>query len=142
MKVIVGNKCQLKLIFFFFVLFWQNLLKMIFPVDKAKISHFCVCPWLLLTVLNFSAQGPTDTRVISLLVQVAETIMGNWAIIWAFGEYSKNYQTSSVDLPIHLAILKHFLSFCELFYKRRVLEHFSLTYLSLKCIFYLVFVTY
>ena len=31
--------------------------------SKTEKSHFCVRPWLLLTILNFSARRPTDTRV-------------------------------------------------------------------------------
>ena len=30
---------------------------------ETQKSHFCVRPWLLLTILNFLERGPTDTTV-------------------------------------------------------------------------------
>ena len=36
--------------------------KLVLPTGTQKL-HFCVRPWLLLTILNFSEWGPTDTTV-------------------------------------------------------------------------------
>ena len=36
--------------------------KLVLPTETQKL-HFCVRPWSLLTVFNFSEQGPTDTAV-------------------------------------------------------------------------------
>ena len=37
--------------------------KLVLPIETQK-SHFCMRPWSLLTTLNFSKQGPTDTTVL------------------------------------------------------------------------------
>ena len=36
---------------------------LVLQTEKQKF-HFCVRPWLLLTILNFSERGPTDTMVL------------------------------------------------------------------------------
>ena len=40
---------------------WWSV-KLILPTETQK-SHFYVRPWSLLTILNFSKRGPTDTTV-------------------------------------------------------------------------------
>ena len=42
---------------------WSVIL--VLPTERQK-SHFCVCPWSLLTILNLSEQGPTDTMVFNV----------------------------------------------------------------------------
>ena len=54
------TKFQLKLTIF---IFWTKFSQKWYFLTKAKKSHFSVCPWLLLTILNFPAREPTDTTV-------------------------------------------------------------------------------
>ena len=60
MKIIVGTKFQLKLTILIFKTEFEQ--KGYFWSETEKL-HLCVCPWLLLTILNFSAREPTDTTV-------------------------------------------------------------------------------
>ena len=48
--------------------------KIVLQTELQK-SPFCVRPWSLLTILNFSERGPTDNSIVmSLLLLVPETI--------------------------------------------------------------------
>ena len=71
-RISLGTKFQLKLtiLIFFFVclfVFYQICPKIEFPVKNRKIAYgrwsLLTIPWSLLTILNFSARGPTDTTV-------------------------------------------------------------------------------
>ena len=62
-RISLGTKCQLKLII---LIFWTKFAeKGYFPFGMVKL-HLCMRPWLLLTVLNFSTQGLTNTSPFSL----------------------------------------------------------------------------
>ena len=60
MKMIVGTKFQLKLTI---LIFWTKFIEKGFFRSEGEKSPLCVRPWLLLTMLNFCARGPTDTTV-------------------------------------------------------------------------------
>ena len=60
MKLIVGTKFHLKLTI---LIFWVKFAQKGYFWSKTEKSQLCVRPWSLLTMLNFSARGPTDTTV-------------------------------------------------------------------------------
>ena len=53
-----GTKFQLKLTI---LIFWTKFRQKGYFRSNTEKPHFCECPWSLLTILNFSVQGPTDT---------------------------------------------------------------------------------
>ena len=50
---------------------WWSV-EFVLPPETQK-SHFCVPPWSLLTILNFSERGPTDTTVFNLSTPSSRT---------------------------------------------------------------------
>ena len=60
MNTIAISKFQLRLTIWSF---WTKFAQESYFRSKAEKSNFCVRPWSLLTILNFSARGLTDTMV-------------------------------------------------------------------------------
>ena len=57
-RISLGNKFHLKLTI---LIFWTKFGQKEYSQSGMEKSHLCVCPSLLLTILNFSVRGPTVT---------------------------------------------------------------------------------
>ena len=55
-----GTKFQLKPTI---LMFWTKFAQKVYSWLEIEKWHLCMRPWLLLTILNFSARGPTDITI-------------------------------------------------------------------------------
>ena len=58
-RIGLGTKFQLRPTI---LIFWTKFAQKGYFQSKTENLHLCMCPWSFLTLLNFFARGPTDTK--------------------------------------------------------------------------------